>query len=263
MTVAVRPKPGPDRPTGASIQFTTPSPDSIAAPGVRLDQVARPQRREHRDDEQLPSPRARRPWPCRTPSGTTSTTQITVTAAATPMRAQRDRRGRRRCCSTARKLSSVNVRTTSPVKASVAPERREQQDGERAEVGTTSQQQRRQCSSSPRAAAVRVPVQGAATTRRRARSAVRLHSSAPWSALDLLPGRRPVAVVLAGHVGAAVEALGDRRGPVPDLVEVGLVRRRGRSSQKLLSAVSAHALLFDGASPNHSATSAFTFGLMI
>src|SRR5918994_5093847 len=41
--------------------------------------------------------------------------------------------------------------------------------------------------------------------------------------LDLLPGRRPVAVVLALDVRAAVEALTDRCRPVPDLVEVRLV----------------------------------------
>src|SRR4051794_30781812 len=42
------------------------------------------------------------------------------------------------------------------------------------------------------------------------------------SALDLGPSVGPVVVVRARQVGAAVEAVGDRRGPVPDLL--GVVR---------------------------------------
>ena len=42
-------------------------------------------------------------------------------------------------------------------------------------------------------------------------------SNLPGSALDLSPGRRPVAVVGALHVGASVQALCDRRRPVVDL----------------------------------------------
>ena len=67
------------------------------------------------------------------------------------------------------------------------------------------------------------------------------------SALDLRPGLRPLGVVLADHVRAAVQALCLRGRPVPHVLEVGLVGRRGTS--RSVPGRWSHAFAFDGASP--------------
>ena len=74
---------------------------------------------------------------------------------------------------------------------------------------------------------------------------------------------RPRGVVLARHVGTAVEALRRRRLPVRELVVVVGVARVIRRAVVLGVWSASHAFKFAGASPNHSATCAWTSGFVI
>ena len=228
MTVAGRPKPGPCSPSGASAQSTTPSSASIDPPGVGLDQVARPQRREDRDDQQPPGPRR----------GDLGHEERHRQGEHHVDHRHRD--ARRRACAARpcgrRRLGeqrrgscrASTLCTTSPVKASVRPERREQQRPR------ASRGRRRPATAAARPAAAPSRSRGCRCRTPAAPPrpcATRCRPATVVDAQPLIsgPGLRPVAVVLAGHVGAPVEALRGRRGPVPDLVEVRPRRRRGTS----------------------------------
>ena len=81
-------------------------------------------------------------------------------------------------------------------------------------------------------------------------------------ALDLRPPLDPVVVGLA-DLAAVVAAVRDRSRPVVDLVEVLLVIRVVDLAVLRVCGRESHAFALAGASPNHSATWACTFGSMM
>src|SRR6476661_6959754 len=129
---------------------------------------------------------------------------------------------------TSRKLSSVNDFTVLPVNTSVLQNDESRRTASAPRYTTTSTSIGAASSSNSRSRGCRCRTLDAPV------SCTARPPALDASALDLLPGRRPVAVVLAGGVGATVQALGDRRVPVPDLVEVGLVVGVERVAERLV-----------------------------